>query len=300
MITTPEQLAGGCPPITVYCACCDQRLADDHSYCSRCLTPASLSRTVASRSGDKSFLSVLGASGAGKTVYLGLLLDILSNAQESFRGTTTSPFTIALQEQVVNALEHRRYPEKTPAEAETWKWVHCQLTHQQKSSRRYLDLISPDLAGEAIAMEIEHPGTYPAVRHTVLKSAGVMLLCDSLRVRDAGSSEDLFALKLASYIAETHAFGAGKQSSAPPPALAVVFTKSDACPEATEAPERFAANNTPRLAEFCKRTFDKHAFFAASVAGNSGTMLDDRGRREGFPLHIQPQGVIEPLRWLVA
>ena len=82
MITTPSQLVDGMPPIALDCACCDQRLSERDEYCPECLTPASLSRTVATRVGKQNFISVLGASNAGKTVYLGLLLDILSKGPE--------------------------------------------------------------------------------------------------------------------------------------------------------------------------------------------------------------------------
>ncbi len=302
MIMTPHTLQNGRPAIAVNCACCDQRLPEGQEFCAECQTPASLSQTVATRASHKNFVSVLGASNAGKTVYLGLLLDILSNGSEDFRGTTTSAFSIDLQEQVISALERRAFPEKTPSEADSWKWVHCQISIAEKKSRRYVDLISPDFAGEAIAMEVNHEGMYPAIRHVVSKSSGLLILCDSLRVRDAGSGEDIFALKLASYIASLHGLGGGgngKRVSATNPAVAIVFTKCDGCPEAIEDPSRFASHNTPRMFEFCKRTFPRHAFFAASVAGRSGLISDSHGRAMRFPFHIQPHGVVEPLRWLV-
>lgn len=308
MITTPQQLLNGRPAIPVPCACCDQRLPEGQEFCSECQTPASLSHTVATRVGNKNFVSVLGASNAGKTVYLGLLLDILSNGSEDFRGTTTSAFSIDLQEQVISALENRTFPEKTPSEADSWKWVHCQISIAEKKSRRYVDLISPDFAGEAIAMEVNHAGMYPAISHVVTKSSGLLILCDSMRVRDAGSGEDIFALKLASYIATLHGLSgndssgnekSGNRTQTSSPAVAIVFTKCDGCPEAIADPSSFAAHNTPRLFEFCKRTFARHSFFAASVAGRSGLLSDSSGRGMRFPFHIQPHGVVEPLRWLV-
>ncbi|QEG41040.1 TRAFAC clade GTPase domain-containing protein [Roseimaritima ulvae] len=303
MITTPHQLlSSGRPALAINCACCEQRLPEGQEFCSECQTPAVLSQTVATRSGEKNFVSVLGASNAGKTVYLGLLLDILSNGSEEFRGTTTSAFSIDLQEQVISALEKRTFPEKTPSEADSWKWMHCQISMAEKKARRYVDLISPDFAGEAIAMEVNHAGMYPAISHVVSKSSGLLILCDSMRVRDEGSGEDIFALKLASYIAAQHGLsgnGRGRRSASSSPAVAIVFTKCDGCSEAIGDPALFASHNTPRLFEFCKRTFSRHAFFAASVAGRSGMLSDSSGRGMRFPFHIQPQGVIEPLRWLV-
>ena len=140
-------------------------MAERDEYCPECQTPASISKTVALRGGTQNFVSVLGASNAGKTVYLGLLLDILSKGPEEFRGTSTSSFSIDLQEQVVTALERRTFPEKTPAEADAWKWLHCSLTVGEKKSLRSADLISPDFAGEAIAMEVTQAGMYPAIEN---------------------------------------------------------------------------------------------------------------------------------------
>ncbi|MGV3482849.1 MAG: TRAFAC clade GTPase domain-containing protein [Planctomycetaceae bacterium] len=285
---------------SLQCICCGETLTHRDDYCDECQTPASVSRTAAGRVGAQSFVSVLGASNAGKTVYLGLLLDMLSKGSDAMRGAATGAFSIDLQEQVVTALERRSFPEKTPSEADAWKWFHCQISMAEKKKTRYVDLISPDFAGEAIAMEINHAGMYPSIGHVVRRSTGLMILCDSIRVRDSGSSEDLFAMKLASYIAEQHALETdGGRIRHAGPAVAIVFTKCDGCPEAIQKPAQFAANNTPRLYEFCRRTFARHSFFAASVAGCSGILADSAGRQMRVPFHIQPYGIIEPLQWIV-
>ena len=283
------------------CVCCDHPLSDRDQYCPECDTPAAFSAAVAARKERQNFISVLGASNAGKTVYLGLLLDILSKGPETFRGLATSAFSIELQEQVVTALEERRFPEKTPAEADAWKWLHCQLSVTQKKKSRCFDLISPDFAGEAIALEVNRAGSYPAIHQVVKKSTGILVLCDSMKVRDAGSGEDLFAMKLASYIAQVHGLSSNPKVSRTNagPSIAVVFTKSDSCPEAIEDPATFAVNNTSRLYEFCRRTFPKYRFFAASVAGSSSLVTDTRGRTASVPFHIQPKGIVEPLKWII-
>jgi hypothetical protein len=287
----------------VDCACCDHQLTETDEFCPGCETPATISHTVAQHEHDQSFVSVLGASNAGKTVYSGLLLDILSKGPEEFRGLANSAFSIDLQEQVVGALERRTFPEKTPSEADAWKWLHCQISVVEKRSKQTIDLISPDFAGEAIAMEVNQAGQYPAIQHVVRKSGGIMILCDSLRVRDAGAGEDLFAMKLASYIAELHGLASRRllrRRRAARPAVAIVFTKSDGCLEAIEDPAAFASNNTPRLFEFCRRTFARHEFFASGVAGSSGALSDENGRKMSVPFHIQPRGIIEPLQWIIS
>lgn len=92
MISTLSQLTQGLPGIAQFCVCCRQRLSGTETYCAHCWVPASLSQTAAGRTGPQSFLSVLGASNAGKTVYLGVLLDLLSKGTERFRGTATGAF----------------------------------------------------------------------------------------------------------------------------------------------------------------------------------------------------------------
>lgn len=263
--------------------------------------PASLTHSVKAQGAEHSFISVLGASNAGKTVYLGLLLDILSKGGEDFRGTAASSFSVDLQAHVVNMLEKRSFPEKTPTEADAWQWLHYKLTMSHKKSTRTADLISPDFAGEAIATEISRPGLYPAVAHVVSRSNGLMILCDSVRVRDQGAGEDLFAMKLATYIAEQHElYGENFGKRGKGPSIAVVFTKCDACPEAVNDPSAFAANNTPRLHDFCRQTFRRVEFFSAGVAGSTGVIADTRGLQMCVPFHIQPYGVLEPLRWILA
>lgn len=301
MITTSQYLNDAITAPGISCACCGNPLASGDGICSQCQTPAELSRTVAGRETPPQFVSVLGASGAGKTVYLGLLLDLLSKGASQLRGLATSPFSISLQEQVVTALQQRIFPDKTPAEADEWKWVHCQVTVPEKKTEKHVDLLAPDFAGEAIAMEIDQAGMYPVIQNVVARSRGLLILCDSLKVRDDGSSEDLFAMKVASYIAGAHQVSAqpSRKYKRRGPAIAIVFTKCDSCPEAKQDPQGFAANNVPRLWEFCRRTFPRHAFFSASVAGSSGLLADQTGRHMRIPLHIEPHGISEPLKWII-
>lgn len=284
------------------CICCGALISSSDGFCRQCAMPSNLSRAASGSSNDKSFISVLGASNAGKTVYLGMLLDIIGKDGGAVSGSPKSTFSVNLQEQVITALENRHFPEKTPSESDMWNWVHCELALRERRSLRSLDLISPDLAGEAIALEVQQPGTYPIIQHVVQRSSGVMILCDSIRVGQASSGDDLFAMKLAAYVAQLHGIspnGHTRQRNESEPSLAIVLTKCDACPEATEDPTAFAANNLPRLFEFCRKTFTKHHYFAASVAGNTCVVLDNAKVPHRIPLHIEPRGVVEPLSWLV-
>ncbi|MFV1965790.1 MAG: hypothetical protein ACC628_10235 [Pirellulaceae bacterium] len=282
------------------CVCCGVQYAGSGELCVRCQAPLELSRTVKSRSVPPAFVPVLGASGAGKTVYLGLLLDMLSKGAKNMKGLVTGAFSVALQEQTTRALESRRFPEKTPTESDEWKWVHCEVTTRKRTAD-YVDIVTPDIAGEAIASEIERPRSQPAIRSVIAQSRGLMVLCDSIRVRDNGLDEDLFAIKLASYLSNLHVASATskkrKKWEAP---VAIVFTKADACPEAREDPNHFANCNLPRLLQFCERQFARYRFFASSVVGSSATMIDGYGCRTEVPFHVEPWGIVEPLEWIIA
>jgi hypothetical protein len=244
-------------------------------------------------------VSVLGASGAGKTVYLGFLLDLLSKGTPRLKGVANSTFSLAVQDETLTSLQNRRFPEKTPSEADNWQWVHCEV-HRLQKPKNYADIITPDFAGEAIALEVERPGSYPAIRYVVAQSRGLLILCDSLRVRDASLSEDMFATKLACYIHSLQQSLSNRQKT---PMIdlpvAIVFTKTDWCPEARFEPDIFARNNLPRMVQICARNFARHRFFAASVVGRSATLRDRQGRSMQLALHVEAHGIAEPLEWIL-
>jgi hypothetical protein len=282
----------------VPCAICEGKNIGKEGTCHRCLAPLELSRSIAARGRPPQFLSVLGASGVGKTVYLGLLLDILSKGREGIQGLPNGSFSVSVQQETISSLQHHHFPEKTPSEADNWKWVHCEVTSERRP-KDCLDLITPDLAGEAIALEMEQPGTYETIRVVVSRSTAMMVLIDSLRARDGGRDEDLFAMRLVSYVHSLHAeFRRGKQRKINLP-VALVFTKSDLCPDALEDPQAFASANVPGLMRFCEHNLARFCFFAAGVVGTCATLVDDHGGRLRIPLRVEPRGVVEPLQWLV-
>jgi hypothetical protein len=284
------------------CLCCDRRLTEREQSCPDCETPSSLSQAVATRGEQNHFISVLGASNAGKTVYLGMLLDMLHKGPESFHGIPGSSHTVDLQQQVITALERRMFPEKTSAEADTWNWLHCEIARRSGNKIQHADLICPDFAGEAIAIEISQPGLYPSIREIVGKSSGVLILCDSTSARNRGAEEDLFAMKLATYISQLHQSTPGTRSRGSSdrlPAVGIIFTKSDDCPDADADPKKYASNNTPRLYDFCRRSFPELKFFAAAVAGNTAEVQGTHGSKTRIPLHLEPKGILEPVQWIL-
>lgn len=283
------------------CICCELQLDSHEGFCPECQTPAEISSVVQRRETTPNFVSVLGPSNAGKTVYLGVLLDLLGSSTGPIRGAANGTFSISLQEHVVNALEQRCFPEKTPVESDSWRWLHCDVTLKNGKKPKQYDFVAPDVAGEAISFELEQASTYRAIQYVVQRSGGILILCDSAEVRDAGSQEDLYALKLASYIEQNRPVSNNRRGKSDnQPAVAVVFTKADICPEASEDPIAFAKNNMPRFFDFCERHFPVHKHFASSVVGASCMINDPEAGDRQIPLHIQPRGVVEPLHWIMS
>ena len=200
----------------------------------------------------------------------------------------------------MNALAQRRFPEKTPAESDSWNWVHCEV-HTKRNRQRSVDLVTPDFAGEAIAHEIEQPGTYPTIRSIVTQAQGVLLLCDARSARENPLYEDFFAVKLAAYIDAIRQGAAQvcshkRQLELP---IALVLTKCDQCPELRDDPQKFAADHLTRLYHYCQSNLARHRFFGASVVGSCTSLVDDYGRRSEIAWHVEPRGVIEPLEWVM-
>lgn len=280
----------------VTCLCCGNQHPAEGDRCTNCQAPMELSRTMGPKDSPPEFITVLGASGAGKSVYLGVLLDLLSNGVKGLKGFANGAFSIAVQQNTMAALEQRHFPQKTPSEADLWNWVHCQLAHESRPKRVY-DFVTPDMAGEAIAQEIHQSGTYPAIYNVTQQSKGILLLCDSQRVCQASVDEDLLGLTMLSYVFALHDDGSKKSQREV--SIAVVFTKTDLCPEARDDPAQFAVNNVPRMVQFCKNHRGRHKFFATSVVGSSALMIDEMGCETQIAFHVEPRGVVEPLDWII-
>jgi len=284
---------------SIVCVCCGARYPGTGSRCERCRAPLSLSRTTREEGKCPQFVSVLGGCGSGKTVYLGMLMDMLSKGVLGMQGFAQGNHSVAVQDKTISALECHRFPEKTVSEADEWQWVHCEITEERRP-KRPLDLVTADFAGEAIALELEHTGAFPVIQAVVSQSVGVLLLCDAFSASRAPLNEDFAALKLVSYIygvQQIHSTrGTDRRSNVP---LAVVFTKCDRCLEVRDAPQQFAANHLPRLTQYCQRAFSRVSFFAASVVAHSATQMDEYGCCSEVALHVEPHGIAEPLDWIV-
>lgn len=280
--------------LPVPCYICGTENTFDAEFCSHCAAPMALAHQASSQKVQPRLIAVIGASGAGKTVYLGMLMDMLSRQSEHMQLLARGAFSINLQQATVAALARCRFPDKTPNEPDRWNWVHCQIRRPKR--KPILELIMPDMAGESVLEEVNHPHTYRVVRAFLKKCSGAMVLIDSVKLIEEGLEQDYFTMKLLSYLTELD--GDPKLGWARRP-IALVFTKADQCDACHEDPAAYARAHASGLWQHCRERFHRHKLFASGVAGACGLHDSrDEGRIQ-VPLRVEPHGIVEPFTWLL-
>jgi hypothetical protein len=280
--------------VQVPCFICEGGNAHDAELCRHCFAPMALAHQASNQKTPPRMIATIGPSGVGKTVYLGMLIDMLSRQYSGLQLLARGAFSVSLQQHVVAALGRCQFPDKTPNEPDRWNWVHCQI--KAPGQRRPVELIMPDMAGEAILEEVDHPHAYPVIRKFLEKCAGILVLVDAEKVHLATLEQDYFTIKLLTYLSELDTDPRTGWSRRP---VALVFTKADRCQQTFQDPASFAQAHTPGLWQQARERFTKHRFFATGVAG--GTAIR-QARGEGcqqIPLRIEPRGIVEPFEWLV-
>lgn len=275
------------------CPLCGGQALPDQG-CVSCFAPSEVLRSILSRMHESRVIGVLGPSGVGKTVYLGMLLDLLSRGVGGLHGLARGPFSLALQRNLILALERQRFPGKTPVEADHWQWVHCEVSGGKKS--KVCDIVTPDVAGEAVMAEIESPGSYPTVRCVIERCAGLVILADILQVIADGQGQELFAMQLITYLDSLRSTRR-RQIDLP---VAIVFTKADLSETPVYDPVAFARANAPALLHLCEARLKKYRLFCCGVAGSCGRLIDAEGRESLVPLRVEPRGIVEPFAWLLS
>ncbi|HEV3344686.1 MAG TPA: hypothetical protein VG125_30195 [Pirellulales bacterium] len=277
----------------VACYVCGSGNTYDTELCRTCFAPMALAHQAASQKVAPHLLATLGGSMAGKTVYLGMLIDMLSRQPERLQLLARGAFSINLQQTAVGALSRGEFPDQTPCEPDRWNWVHCQV--QAPGQRAPWELIVPDLPGEAILEELDHPHAYAAIYPLLAKAVGAMVFVDTLKLQDGSLDEDYFTMKLLSSLAEID--DRPKRGWAWRP-IAFVLTKADECEDCFGDPAAFAQSHAPGFWRHCRERFDNYRFFACGVAGACAYRITRNGRLR-HPLRIEPRGIVEPFEWLV-
>jgi hypothetical protein len=264
--------------------------------CSACSAPTALGQEALAQEREPRIVSMVGDSNVGKTVYLGFLLDMLARRAEQFEAVPRGPYSVDLPQLVISYMAHRMFPPKTPMESNQWNWAYYQVRRRQRRGQ-WIDLLMPDMAGEAIAAEVAAPSTFRVIDNLLGKSAGVMLLVDAALAGSGSAQPDFFALKMLSYIDAMFPRQQGKRVPMP---IAIVLTKADYVPECFDHPRRFAEANLNRLWHMVESRFGCVEFFASGVVGALGYATSEGEQYvTPIPLHTAPRGVLEPFGWIL-
>lgn len=277
------------------CMICEAPNRGGALVCEHCAAPMSLRQDSENGQGLR-IVSVLGDSNAGKTMYLGFLLDMLSQRAGDFESVPKAAHVVDLQHSVMNHLAMRSFPPKTPVESSEWSWAYHQVTKRGRRGKR-IDLVMPDLAGEAIAAEVTTPSTFRVIQRLLGMSSGVILLVDAAMAANGSMQPDFFGLKIMSYIDGLFRSKFRRRIKMP---IAVVLSKSDYCTDCFDDPRRFAQANLNRFWNMCQNRFSNTEFFACSVVGSLGyAVSNDDDYVRPIPLHATPVGVLEPFEWIM-
>ncbi len=277
------------------CLICETENGSQEVVCEACGAPMALIQEALVQERDPCIVTVIGDSNVGKTVYLGMLLDMLSKRAEDFQAVPKGAYSVNLQHTVISYLGARQFPPKTAMEVDEWLWAYYQVTGKHHHSSIY-DLVMPDIAGEALAAEIDTPSTFAVIRSLLEKSAGAILLVDAAMAAAGSPQPDFFALKLMSYLDGVLATQSNEKMDTP---VAIILSKADYCPECFDDPHAFAETNLNRLWNICHSRFEHFEFFPTSVVGALGYGSDESENVIPYPLHIAPRGVIEPFEWVL-
>ncbi|MGC4001898.1 MAG: hypothetical protein QM811_01590 [Pirellulales bacterium] len=275
------------------CYLCGNDNLTDAEHCRECRAPMALAHQATAQCVLPRFLAIIGASGVGKTVYLGMLLDMLSRHGGDLQLLARGAFSLSLQQAVIGALARCEFPPKTRCEPEHWNWMHCQLS--AAGQRRPWELMLPDFSGEALFSEIDHALTYPGIRALLWQARGRLVLIDAPALARGCREQAYYGRKLLHYLAELpHEIG--KRAKTP---LAIVMTKADQCEESFLDLRGFAEQHAAGLIHVLEERFPNFRIFAASVVGSCYDYQCRGYGRLSVPSRIEPQGVIEPFLWLI-
>lgn len=276
------------------CVVCGFENSSSTERCCRCAAPMAIARSCVRSKRRPKMIAVLGAPGAGKTVYLGMLMDMLVRRVGGLRATVCGPYSIGLQQATTTALASGYYPDKTSIDPEQWHWVHCHVECSRR--RKKTELVLADVAGEAWRQEADKPGAFAALGPLLSRCSGLLIVADAQRLHAGDHADDFVTLKLLSQFGDQRRENRRRAGRTP---LALVFTKADGRQSCLEDPDSFAESHAEALLRDCQSRFPNTRVFGASIAGASAVRSIGAHRREA-PLRIEPHGVVEPLGWLLS
>lgn len=276
----------------VHCYVCDAGNLTNSDFCCACKAPMGLGYRPDKKKPRPKLVAVLGAPASGKTVYLGLLTDVLSRQHGALQILARGAFSVSLQHQAMLALARHRFPPRTPA-AGNWNWVHCEVSGLAK--RQSVELVLPDFSGEAFLDEVEQTPEKSMIRSFLDRCSAAIILVDCEQLERGNQEPDILSMKMLAYLLELNDDPKNGWARRP---LAFVFSKSDQSEACSRAPVEFASQYTPGLTRLCNDKLKRSQFFSTTAVG-SCAQFKLRGEPVSVPLRIEPRGVVEPFVWLV-
>ncbi|MEM8679729.1 MAG: hypothetical protein AAGF97_10295 [Planctomycetota bacterium] len=292
--------------LPIECHLCGHDNLFDADACRHCYAPISIARAMHDEKKpiSPSIVTAIGADGSGKTMLLGMLLDILSRQRERTDVTTCDSSSVALQQEAMAALARGEFPAPTSSEPEHWKWAHCRL--RRRSKKQPAEVYFVDVSGRSVIYELAHRGNCPLVGGLFSKSQCFLLTIDAMRVHEGDKDEEFYAMQMLSRILEVRERDAqsertfkGRRTPTMIPNVALVLTKVDQCEACFDNPREYAKGRLANLVQLLEDSFPKHEFFGVSIVGAQGIRRSSEGRRQFAPLRVEPRGVMEPFRWIV-
>ena len=280
---------------TIKCLICESDNPHEAVICGSCSAPMALIHESVAQQREPRIISIVGESNVGKTVYLGFLLDMLARRAGDFEAVPKGAYSVNLQQNVIAHLAIRQFPPKTPMEPDQWYWTYYQICPKKKGDT-WVDLVMPDMAGEALSTEVDAPKSFSVIRSLLGKTEAALVLVDAALAASGSTQPDFFALKLMTYLDDVFAVQRRQRIANP---IAVVLCKADYCPECFDDPAGFARTNLNRLWNICENRFANVRFFASSVIGSLGFATGCDQTVVPVPLYSAPRGVLEPFEWVL-
>ncbi len=276
---------------------CGAANAGDAEQCVECSAPMALVHDTNQPQGEPQIVTILGDSNVGKTVYLGFLLDMLSQQASEYTAVPIGAHSVNVQQTVISHMACRMFPPKTPMEADQWYWAYYQICNRAGRHEQWVDLVIPDMAGESLAAELANPKTFRVISNLTSRSAGILLLLDASQAANGSSQPDFFGIKMLTYLDAVNQ--ANRRDLVQTP-TAIVLCKADQCPECFDDPRRFTEVNLSRLWNLCQNRLANVEFFACSTVGALAyATAPDEDFVTTIPLHTALRGVLEPFEWIV-
>lgn len=285
------------PTLDTDCLICGAHNTSEAVQCAECAAPLSLARASTDPEQQTKVVTILGDSNVGKTVYLGFLLDMLSQRAGDYEAIPIGAHSVNVQQTVISHMANRMFPPKTPMEADQWYWAYYHICRRLGRKEQHLELVIPDMAGESLAAELANPQTFRVISSLASRSAGVLLLLDAAQAANGSSQPDFFGVKMLTYLDAINHTDRKTRVQSP---VGIVLCKADLCPECFDDPRKFTEVNLSRLWHLSQSRLGNVEFFACSTVGSLAYATSPE---EDFvttiPLHTALRGVLEPFEWVV-